>query len=73
MSSEPFEPRPEHPTRRDDRSRAFAVLLIGVGVIWLLSNLGAISAPDISQLARLWPLVLVYLGLKQLLGRPSRA
>jgi hypothetical protein len=73
MSGEPFETRPEAPNRSNGRSTSTAILLIAAGVILLLINLGAIGRHDIAQLVRLWPLVLVYLGLKQILSRPSGA
>jgi hypothetical protein len=52
------------------------ILLIAVGVIFLLSNLGLLPF-DASQLWRLWPLILVVIGLDVLLqvswrrGRPG--
>ena len=52
------------------------ILLIAVGVIFLLSNLGVLPF-DASQIWRLWPLILVVIGLDVLLeafwrrGRPG--
>ena len=69
MAGEPLETHPENSTQHDDRSLVVAILLIAVGVVWLLSNLGAINAPDVGQIVRLWPLILVYLGVKRLLER----
>jgi hypothetical protein len=53
------------------RSLFWPILLIGVGTIWLLANLGIL--PDISWrfLLRLWPLVLIIIGLDILIGRRS--
>jgi len=73
MAGEPFETHPEHPAPREGHSPVVAILLIGIGVIWLLANLGAIDAPDLGQVIRLWPLILVYIGLKQILEKPSEA
>ncbi len=47
------------------------LLLIGIGVILLLSNLGILPANSFNILWRFWPLVLVIIGLDILLGRRS--
>ena len=47
------------------------ILLIGIGVILLLSNLGILPAHSFSTLWRFWPVVLVIIGLDILLGRRS--
>ncbi|HEX9012471.1 MAG TPA: DUF5668 domain-containing protein [Anaerolineaceae bacterium] len=47
------------------------IVLIGVGIIWLMGNIGAIAAFDLPVLFRLWPLLLVFLGLDFLIGRRS--
>lgn len=47
------------------------LLLIGIGVILLLSNLGILPADSFNILWRFWPLVLVIIGLDILLGRRS--
>ncbi len=49
------------------------VILIGVGVIWLLGNLGVIGQANIAVLFRLWPLLLILIGLDILFGRRSKA
>ena len=41
------------------RSMFWPVILIGVGVIWLLSNLGLLPAASIAWLLNLWPLILI--------------
>lgn len=51
----------------------WAILLILVGVIWLLSQTGIISRENISVLFRVWPLLLIGIGLELLVGRQSRA
>lgn len=78
MSDEPFDTRHENGERRyggerrehrDDRSLFWPIVLIGIGVIWLLSNLGVIGAVNFGILLRLWPLVLIVIGLDLLFGR----
>jgi hypothetical protein len=56
---------------RPHRSLFFPIVLIGVGVIWLLGNLGAIAAFDLPVLVRLWPVILVFIGIDILMGRRS--
>ncbi len=41
------------------------VLLIGIGLIFLASNLGSLPELDVS---RMWPMVLVIIGVGQLFG-----
>jgi hypothetical protein len=53
------------------RSLFWPVLLIGIGAIWLLVNLGFISPAGIGLLFNLWPLILIALGLDLLFGRRS--
>lgn len=53
------------------RSLFWPVLLIGVGVIWLLSNLGVIPRENLAMLVNLWPLILIVIGLDMLFGRQS--
>jgi hypothetical protein len=45
------------------------VMLIGVGVTWLLSSLGIIAPVSWGGLLRLWPLLLIAIGLDILFGR----
>ena len=49
-----------------------ATLTIGLGVIFLLSNLGYLSLSVWEVLLRLWPLFLVAAGIDILVGRRSR-
>ena len=51
------------------RSLFWPILLIGLGTIWLLANLGLL--PDLSWrfFVRLWPLILVVIGLDIIIGR----
>jgi hypothetical protein len=53
------------------RSLFWPILLIGVGVIWLLGNLGWIPTPSLRMLLRLWPLILIVIGLDIMFGRRS--
>jgi hypothetical protein len=58
--------------RRDRRPHAPVlgpVLLIGAGVIFLLNNLNVLPWSIWGQLWRLWPLILIAIGLDLLLGR----
>lgn len=81
MSDQPFETRPQddeyrrreydghRDTHRDTRSLFWPIVLIGVGIIWLLSNLGLIADFSIGLLLRLWPVILIVIGLDILFGR----
>jgi hypothetical protein len=51
------------------RSLFWPVVLIGVGVIWLLSNLGYVTPNHLWEIWRLWPLLLIAGGLDLLIGR----
>ncbi|KPK91331.1 MAG: hypothetical protein AMJ88_14005 [Anaerolineae bacterium SM23_ 63] len=53
------------------RSLFWPILLIGVGVVWLLGNLGYIPTPSLRMLSRLWPLILIVIGLDIIFGRRS--
>ena len=37
----------------------WAIILIAVGAIWLLGNVGVLSFANLSVLLRLWPLALI--------------
>jgi hypothetical protein len=47
------------------------VILIGLGIIWLLNNLGMLEWSVWEVIFRLWPILLVAVGLDLLLGRRS--
>jgi hypothetical protein len=47
---------------------AGGVILIGLGIVFLLDNLGLISW----DWAQLWPVILIVIGVALLLGRLSR-
>lgn len=55
------------------RSLFWPVVLIGAGVIWLLANFNIISAQNLVVLFRLWPIILIIIGLDLLFGRQSPA
>ena len=47
------------------------VLLIGLGLIILMNNLGVLNWSVWDMLFRLWPLILITIGLDHLIGRRS--
>ncbi|MCX6056319.1 MAG: DUF5668 domain-containing protein [Chloroflexi bacterium] len=51
------------------KSLFWPILLVGVGVTWLLSNLGIIQSINIGQLVRLWPILLIVLGFDIIFSR----
>jgi hypothetical protein len=53
------------------RSLFWPLVLIGVGVVWLLVNLGVLAANSVTLLLNLWPLLLVGIGLDLIFGRRS--
>ena len=54
------------------RSRTGAYILILIGVLFLLVNLGVLPVAEVRQLfAKWWPLILIVIGL-WLLVRPRR-
>jgi len=54
---------------RHYRSIFWPIVLLGVGAVWLLTNLGYIQSIDVGFLVRLWPVLLIIIGLDILLGR----
>lgn len=71
---EPFEEEATAAPRRSQRrspSLFWPLVLIGAGVILLLSNLGYLPQLSWSLLWRFWPLLLVALGIDLLIGRRS--
>lgn len=61
----------ENSGNRPYRSLLWPILLIGVGVVWLLGNMGILPASNLNLLFSLWPLLLVLIGLDLLIGRTS--
>ena len=55
------------------RSLFWPVVLIGVGVVALLGNLDILSRANIVVLFRLWPLLLILIGIDIMFGRRSPA
>ena len=49
---------------------SFALILIGIGAVFLLNNMGLISI-SWAQAARFWPLLLIIIGLDIIVGRRS--
>lgn len=59
--------------RERSSSPIWAFVLIGVGIVWLLFEAHVISGENLAVLFRLWPVVLIALGLELLFGRNSRS
>lgn len=57
---------------RHHHSLFWPTLLIGVGLIWLLVNLGVIAPASLNSIWQFWPLLLVWLGL-DIIFRHQRA
>jgi hypothetical protein len=56
-------------TRKPYRSFFWPVILTGIGVIWLLSNLKIIPTENLWILLQLWPVLLIMIGLDVLFAR----
>ncbi len=56
---------------RGYHSLFWPILLVGVGVVLLLGNLGLIPQANYWSLAQLWPLLLIIIGLDIIFGRRS--
>lgn len=56
---------------RPYRSFFWPMALIGVGIIWLLANLGVLRPASINALFSFWPLILIFIGLDIIFGRRS--
>src|SRR5512135_1019645 len=54
---------------RGYRSLFWPMILIGVGVVWLLGNLGILPANSLYLLANLWPLLLIGIGADLIFAR----
>jgi hypothetical protein len=66
----PVPPRPAAPARRRP-GFVGPTLLIGAGLLLLLHNLGVVAWEAWANLWRLWPIVLIAVGLDILIGRRS--
>ena len=51
------------------RSLFWPILLVGVGIIWLLSNLNIIQPVSVGSLIKFWPVILIVLGIDILFSR----
>src|SRR5438105_848230 len=63
----PYDAPPTAPPRRRGAGVVLPVLLIGLGVIFLLQNLGVLNREAWRSLFQLWPLLLVVIGLDLML------
>jgi hypothetical protein len=62
------------PNRSEQRGPSlWAILLIVIGVVWLLAQANIITGANLSVLFRMWPILLIGIGLELLFGRQSRA
>ncbi len=69
---EPIVPQSErNPKPKSGRSFFWPIVLIGFGVILLLSNMGLFPATSWGVLWRLWPIALIALGIDVLIGHRS--
>ena len=73
IPEEPPQPsyEPRRPRRRRPLSVFWPIVFIGAGVMLLLSNLGYLSWQSWGALWRLWPLLIIALGIDLLIGRRS--
>ena len=55
--------------RRPRRGLLFPAVLILLGVVFLLGNLGYIPPVQLRAIAQLWPLILIVIGVEAILGR----
>jgi Toastrack DUF4097/LiaF transmembrane domain len=53
------------------RSLFWGVVVIGLGVIWLLSGLDVLTAHHLAMLTYVWPILLIGIGVDLLIGRRS--
>src|SRR4030067_1428909 len=47
------------------------IILIGVGLVFLVTNLGMLSTSIWGVLLRIWPVILIAMGIDLLIGRRS--
>lgn len=59
------------PSRRQSRSVFWPIVLIGGGVLLLLSNIGMVSGLNWAAAWRLWPLLLIFIGLDVIVQQVS--
>ncbi len=51
------------------RSLFWPILLVGVGIVWLLSNLGMIQPVSLGSILKFWPVLLIVFGMDMLFSR----
>ena len=59
----------KHHLRQSGRSFFWPVILLGVGIIWLLTNLGYIPTENLWILFQLWPVLIIMIGLDVIFSR----
>jgi len=59
----------ERHSARQSNSTFLALILIGIGVVWLLGQFNVLSGASFAVLFRFWPLILVAIGVNLLVGR----
>ena len=62
---------PERPRKKPHRSFFWPIMLISLGILLLLSNLGIVAWSTWNMLWRFWPLILVAVGIDVLFGQRS--
>lgn len=58
--------------QHDRGTSAGPFILIGIGTIWLLTQANVLTSAHLSVLFRLWPVILIAVGVQLLVGRSSR-
>lgn len=58
-------------SRRSNRSLVFPLILVFLGVMFLLTNLGIVEHGIWSEIVRYWPVLLILMGIDALLRRSS--
>jgi hypothetical protein len=71
MDTSQVPPSEGRPSRQRGGSVVGPVILIGLGALFLLQNLGVISASVWTSILNLWPVLLIILGIELVLGRGS--
>ncbi len=72
MTEDNISPQPtDKPRRKSHRSFFWPIMLISLGVLLLLSNLGIVAWSTWNLLWRFWPLILVAVGIDVLFGQRS--
>jgi len=62
---------PDKPRRKHHRSFFWPIMLISLGVLLLMSNLGIVAWSTWNMLWRFWPLILIAVGIDVLFGQRS--